>query len=159
MKSCTNCRAEKPAEAFYRNPLTRDGLGSWCKECDRARNRTRYTKSYRKTSGYAVAQAKYRGSEKSRENSRRYLSENRGERVLAREAVNAAIRHGRMTRPDRCVSCGTGCVPHGHHDDYSKPLAVRWLCPPCHTAAHGRAVAITYSETTALSLGAATKEG
>lgn len=62
----------------------------------------------------------------------------------AQNALHAAIRKGIVRVPDRCERCG--CVPeprkdgasriHGHHDDYSKPLAVRWLCSPCHREWH-----------------------
>lgn len=54
----------------------------------------------------------------------------------ARNAVRLAIKAGKMTRPDRCSACGAVGDVHGHHDDYSKRLDVRWLCPPCHTDAH-----------------------
>jgi ribosomal protein S27AE len=58
-------------------------------------------------------------------------------RRRANKAVLAATKRGELTRPDTCEQCGrTGVVIHGHHDDYSKPLEVRWLCPQCHRAHH-----------------------
>lgn len=47
-----------------------------------------------------------------------------------------AARSGRITRPTHCQKCGKECTPHSHHDDYSKPLDVRWLCAKCHGAEH-----------------------
>ena len=44
------------------------------------------------------------------------------------------VKQGRIT-PQPCEVCGklnTG----GHHDDYSKPLEVRWLCPYHHRKLH-----------------------
>ena len=56
----------------------------------------------------------------------------------AYRAVRNALRDGRLTPPAECSGCGS--VPRGkldpHHDDYSKPLAVRWLCHPCHVKHH-----------------------
>lgn len=49
-------------------------------------------------------------------------------------AVNNAIRDGRLIRGD-CEVCGKP-LAQGHHDDYSKPLEVRWLCPEHHAAHH-----------------------
>jgi hypothetical protein len=50
-------------------------------------------------------------------------------------AVQAAIRRGDLVRPGQCDDCGAGGPVEGHHDDYSKPLAVRWLCTSCHRRA------------------------
>jgi ribosomal protein S27AE len=52
----------------------------------------------------------------------------------ARKALGNAIRDGRITRQP-CERCGASQV-HAHHDDYRKPLAVRWLCSRCHGAEH-----------------------
>lgn len=58
----------------------------------------------------------------------------------ARVAVREAIKAGRLTRPSQCEKCkGTPKHPakvHGHHDDYTKPLKVRWLCASCHRQHH-----------------------
>lgn len=62
------------------------------------------------------------------------------EKARAHSLVYDAIKSGRLTRPDACSACGVGCKPHGHHDDYSKPLAVRWLCRPCHRIADRQAI-------------------
>jgi len=57
------------------------------------------------------------------------------ERRIAKSAVYYAVRHGKLIRPDHCVLCGRKCKPHAHHDDYSKPLEIVWLCSPCHKVA------------------------
>lgn len=55
------------------------------------------------------------------------------ERKVAEIAVKAAIKNGMLIRPEKCSACDNpSMVIHGHHDDYSKPLEVRWLCPSCH---------------------------
>lgn len=57
-------------------------------------------------------------------------------RQNARNAVRLAIKAGRLVRAERCSACGAEAYTHGHHDDYAKPLDVRWLCKPCHDAHH-----------------------
>lgn len=58
------------------------------------------------------------------------------QRQGARDAVRRAIKAGRMARPSACSACQTEAYTHGHHDDYGKPLDVRWLCKPCHEEHH-----------------------
>lgn len=57
----------------------------------------------------------------------------------ARKKLEKALQYGRMARPDHCENCNTICKPQGHHNDYSKPLEVEWLCVPCHTKHHKNA--------------------
>jgi hypothetical protein len=50
-----------------------------------------------------------------------------------------AVRSGKIVKPSRCESCRLAPEPrelHGHHDDYSQPFAVRWLCRECHVRHH-----------------------
>ena len=54
----------------------------------------------------------------------------------AHKRVYDAVRAGRLERPDKCEGCGLEKRLHAHHDDYSKPLKVRWLCGSCHRLAH-----------------------
>lgn len=49
-------------------------------------------------------------------------------------AVFHAIERGDLVRQP-CEVCG-GTHVEAHHDDYAKPLDVRWLCPTHHKAHH-----------------------
>lgn len=53
----------------------------------------------------------------------------------ARRAVAREVRAGRMVHQP-CERCGATTKVEGHHDDYSKPLEVRWLCPTHHDEVH-----------------------
>ncbi len=55
--------------------------------------------------------------------------------------IHYLLRSGKLIRPKSCSQCGSECKPDGHHDDYSKPAEVRWLCCSCHAKAHRIAVA------------------
>lgn len=53
----------------------------------------------------------------------------------AHAAVQSAVRSGRLFRQP-CEVCGTSTRVQAHHDDYSKHLDVRWLCPTHHGEHH-----------------------
>ena len=60
----------------------------------------------------------------------------------ARAILNRAIKTGQVV-PKPCESCGAAGthasgyrVQHGHHEDYDKPLDVKWLCAGCHHREH-----------------------
>lgn len=56
------------------------------------------------------------------------------QRVIARMQTRNAIRKGILVRMP-CEICGLSKVD-AHHDDYSKPLDVRWLCREHHAEFH-----------------------
>lgn len=54
--------------------------------------------------------------------------------MVARMAVKRAIENGIIERLS-CEECGDA-KSQAHHDDYDKPLDVRWLCVRHHAALH-----------------------
>lgn len=60
---------------------------------------------------------------------------NHPEKRLAHQAVQTALRNGSLSRMP-CEVCGADNRVHAHHDDYSKPLAVVWLCHSHHMERH-----------------------
>lgn len=55
-------------------------------------------------------------------------------KLRARRAVSHAIKSGTLVRKP-CEVCKATKVD-GHHDDYKKPLSVRWLCKQHHSDVH-----------------------
>ena len=60
------------------------------------------------------------------------------EKSKAHAAVQYAVRKGTLVAPERCQHCDGACKLESHHEDYSKPLEVLWLCHACHMRRHGR---------------------
>lgn len=54
----------------------------------------------------------------------------------SRAKVGNAIRSGKLNKPFKCSSCHKKLVVFAHHEDYSKPLNVMWLCRSCHANKH-----------------------
>lgn len=55
-------------------------------------------------------------------------------KTWARRQVGWAIGRGLLIR-EACSGCGA-VETQAHHEDYTRPLVVRWLCAVCHTAEH-----------------------
>lgn len=55
-------------------------------------------------------------------------------RNAARQLATLAVKRG-ILKPQPCEKCGADYAVK-HHDDYKRPLDVRWLCPPCHVKHH-----------------------
>jgi hypothetical protein len=57
-------------------------------------------------------------------------------RKQARNAVTGRIARGTMT-PEPCSLCGSSWGVCAHHNDYTRPLDVTWLCSEHHDMVHG----------------------
>ena len=76
-----------------------------------------------------------RGNRQTAKDVREYRKNNRN-KYKAHNTINNAIRDGKLEKPEACEECNKPGKIHGHHDDYDKPLDVRWLCPACHHQWH-----------------------
>ena len=55
----------------------------------------------------------------------------------ARTLVRSMLLLGAMQKPAACQDCGKASDDlDGHHEDYSKPADVVWVCPACHGKRH-----------------------
>jgi len=60
------------------------------------------------------------------------LKKEHPEKCHAYQVVANAIRAGKLIKPDKCEDCPASENIQAHHEDYSKPYEVNWLCPKCH---------------------------
>lgn len=69
------------------------------------------------------------------EQAREYQRKNRATKVgYSHNKVWQGIKKGEITKQP-CESCGAD-IAEAHHDDYNKPLEIRWLCKRCHAIWH-----------------------
>lgn len=149
MKVCKVCGETKPLDDFPRHPSTTDGHLIRCKVCHNIIRRARY-KANPQRGRNAARKWRLKNPKQYKENQARWRTENRDkvhdydrqyreanqEKRQAKQLAFRAVERGDLIRPDSCSECGKECVPHGHHDDYSRPLEVRWLCHACHLGWH-----------------------
>jgi hypothetical protein len=67
------------------------------------------------------------------------------ERIRANGLINMRIRRGAMERPNACQRCNKEGRVDGHHDDYSQPDKVVFLCRSCHVLRHLELARLTAS--------------
>ena len=162
-KVCTGCSKEHPLSNFYKRRESRDGHRADCKNCVDAKNRkyvernkeaiTAYKKQYAEDNAEQIVQYRQKWYDDNKEDIKarvnQYSQTPRGQEVRkqasnswlqrhpekkkASQAVNNAIRDGRLVR-QLCEVCGEKA--QGHHEDYDKPLEVRWLCSTHHAELH-----------------------
>ena len=67
--------------------------------------------------------------------------------------LEQAVEDGVVVRRECCEDCGASgrmrdgrTIVQAHHNDYNKPLDVRWLCQKCHHAWHKTHTAIAREE-------------
>lgn len=127
-KRCRACTCDLGLSAFWKGwPL--------CKECDRAR-RAANADAIRARDRERDRRPDRQASRKQR---REAAEQKFPERRAARMAVHNAILAGRIVRSG-CEVCGESNA-QAHHDDYSRPLSIRWLCALHHAQHHAREAA------------------
>jgi len=142
-KRCFKCNMVKPLDEFYRHPKMGDGHLGKCKDCSK-----KYIKDYTKEKQSTDLEWTLKERERMRLKAQRVRKEGRQskkkketlilwqarnpEKKKAHTMVHNAIRDGKLI-PQPCF-CGEKA--QAHHDDYSKPLDVRWLCVKHHNEHH-----------------------
>lgn len=158
---CTICKIEKSYDCFYKSKKGKNGHAEQCKLCRLAKDREYYKnnpeiclakhqrwakrnpKSILKNQRAYYHRNKERILEKLRESrkgngyqhTKAYRKRNR-EKIECHNFVRLAVKFGHLKRPDFCEKCKNNCKPHAHHNDYTKPLDVVWLCRKCHAEEH-----------------------
>ena len=131
MKRCFKCNTEKALTEFYKHSKMADGYLNKCKECAKLD-----VKQHRRENDSVREYDRNRGNRQSGD----YLKQYRAKypkKYSAHTLVNSAIRCGRMDKVIIC-ECGSDFHVEAHHDDYDKPLEVRWLCAVCNQRWHAK---------------------
>ncbi|MCK5601035.1 hypothetical protein KAR91_04145 [Candidatus Pacearchaeota archaeon] len=137
---CPSCKKWKLSSQFFGDKRSSNGLTSRCKichtrtsldTCDKI-NKRRINREYARRARKADPE-KFKA--RSRENSKRAVKEN-GPAYRAYRFLHNALRRGEIEKPLRCEKCNRKHKLTAHHEDYSKPLEVEWLCYECHGQRH-----------------------
>lgn len=100
-----------------------------------------YAKKYRQENKEKERERTYRYRSSHRNETRKYYNERNNKKTgQANNIAGNAFRAGLITKKN-CEVCGSE-ESQMHHDDYNKPLEVRWLCKKCHTEWHKKNVPI-----------------
>lgn len=147
MKTCTNCKAEKKESEFQTRRASPDGLTSRCRKClseyDKRRanlpHRKAMREAYQKTDAYlrSARKAKMKYADKNKDKvfqANKAYRERNPKKYKCHGKVAFAIKTGILIRQP-CEICKDNHSV-AHHDDYDKPLEVRWLCDYHHKQWH-----------------------
>ena len=148
-KTCFKCLESKSLDDFYKHAQMADGHLNKCKSCVKERVTKHRNENLEKAREYdrnramlphrVQARKEYAQSERGkevRENVYKRYRQKYPMRYAAHVITGNAVRDGKLKPRKTCSSCKKKGTIHAHHDDYTKPLQVRWLCLACHVKWH-----------------------
>lgn len=130
MKKCFKCNKTLHLSEFYKHKQMKDGHLNKCIECAKLDALNHRGDNLEKIRKYD----RERGS-RARDG---YLMDYRAKypnKYKAHNLVNNAIKHKKLFKMP-CEVCGSEDRLNAHHDDYLKPLNIRWLCSVHHHQWH-----------------------
>ncbi len=128
-KACVKCGVWKCADEFLKVLRSPTGRGGVCKACNLIVHRERYAKSLKQPKTQARRQAELAAI-------KRY-KQRHPEKRRAHGIISQRVARGKLIKPQNCQMCQVFSLKlEGHHEDYSKPLDVMWLCRTCHKRIH-----------------------
>ena len=136
MKKCFKCGKKKELGEFYRHKQMADGHLGKCKACTKIDSQASRWSRIDKVRAYDRKRGKLQKRIGANTERTKIFRERFPARYKAHNAVNNAVRDGRLKRPDRCSLCLKKGPVEGHHENYKKLLEVDWLCACCHRQLH-----------------------
>ena len=130
---CIVCKTDKPENEFYPQ-YTKKSAVNWCKVCSSKRaKKFRYSDAGQKWFREYNQRPEQRDAQRKQVRKQRSTPEGK-KKNAARSLAGYYLKTGRISRGE-CEYIYLGNC-HGriemHHDDYSKPRDVRWLCSRHH---------------------------
>ena len=139
LKKCNSCKEVKTVDNFYW-VRRRNNRFHICKVCATAKKRDEYPKARDsrkvKMREYSKEWVKRVGGKEYANGMAKKMMAKYPEKWKARSQLRNAVKLGNIQK-QFCRVCGEIKV-QGHHDDYSKPFDVIWLCQQHHTKKHDK---------------------
>ena len=136
MKACFKCKIKKSREHFYFRKNTKDGLGSFCRACSSIMGREYRLRRIDELREYSRIRDKlpHVRARKNFLRSQRIQDSKTRHKRSAHRKLQRAVDNGKIKKLI-CQRCGN-IKAQAHHEDYSKPLDVIWLCAVHHAERH-----------------------
>lgn len=151
---CSHCQRQLARDLFPKHSGRKSGIGSWCLACTNESSK-RYSSTEHGRAKRRLGNRRHRdsvhGRRKHRQRNAEHYRQHRRERIdhilavrkanpekyKARRRAYMALNKGLIVKPNACPVCGFNDRRlEMHHDDYLKPLEIRWLCSRCHGLEH-----------------------
>ncbi len=131
---CKRCKHRIYMKSWY-DRKTLDQRREWISKRDAETVRKNDAKRFQRHKAKRMAMNAKWAKDHPRETSthKRTWQARNPEKKRAHGKVRVAVVSGALIKPKKCERCSSeGVRLEGHHNDYSKPLEVEWLCLECH---------------------------
>lgn len=135
-KICFKCGKKKDLDLFYKHNQMGDGHLNKCIECTKKDVFIHRNNNLEKIRLYDRIRHARPENVKRKALSTKKFRKRFPDKYKAHSVLGGAIRNKSIIRPKYCSICYLKKKVEDHHDDYSKPLDVVWMCSACHSQLH-----------------------